>query len=484
MALAAAFVVVELFIGVFYNEHREHIPGRNVVVVSSLLMFALGFWDDLRPLGAKRKLLGQVLISLLVCAFGLGIQRFKIPFTDIILDLHGWGWLITILWLVAMTNLINLVDGVDGLAGGICLMLMALLSYVGYMHGSFVLLTAGMAGALLGFLRYNFPPARIYMGDGGAYFLGFQIGLFSITSSQKGTIFAAMVAPLFVLALPIVDVAIAILRRGLRGLPLFRADRSHLHHHLMSMGLSRRRVVVSIYAITLIFLLLGFAAIWSRGQMLPVLFGIAGLILLLCAGKLSFSREWFAVGRVLGNSLGMRQEVQYALCLTRWLEMEGGRRSSIESLWQDLAFVAQRLGFSFVKLTLADGVRVWEQPDSGSLLHSSRYELQGGRCGTLELKASCANSEEPSDQQSDDEAVEDGRTSCPLLADAKLFSIMGELVAEGWLNATKDWEKANQLPLRFTSRSTPPRNKPHRRAPRPFAPPPVLKDSAEGSVSR
>src|SRR5204862_6919984 len=151
-----------------------------------------------------------------------------------------------------MTNLISLVDGVDGLAGGICLMLMALLSYVGHVNGSFVLLTAGMAGALLGFLRFNFPPARIYMGDGGAYFLGFQIGVFSIASSQKGAIFGALAAPLFVLALPILDVALAILRRGFRGLPIFRPDRSHIHHRLIGMGLSRRKVVVSIYALTLV----------------------------------------------------------------------------------------------------------------------------------------------------------------------------------------------------------------------------------------
>src|SRR5256885_16682486 len=112
------------------------------------------------------------------------------------------------------------------------------------------------------------------MGDGGAYFLGFQLGLFAIAGSQKGTIMAALVAPLFVLALPILDTALAILRRGLRGLPIFRPDRRHIHHRLIDMGLSRRKVVLSIYAITLLFLGMGFAAFWSRGQLVPVLFGI------------------------------------------------------------------------------------------------------------------------------------------------------------------------------------------------------------------
>ena len=168
-------------------------------------------------------------------------------------------------------------------------MLMTLLAYVGHESGSFELLVSGMAGALLGFLWFNFPPARIYLGDGGAYFLGFQIGLFALLSSNKGTVLAALVAPLFVLGLPIADTALAILRRGLRGLPIFRPDRRHIHHHLLEMGLSRRKVVLYFYGVTLVFLAMGFAAFWSRGHLIPVLLGLATILLLLCAGKLHFS---------------------------------------------------------------------------------------------------------------------------------------------------------------------------------------------------
>ena len=135
-------------------------------------------------------------------------------------------------------------------------------------------LVSGMAGALIGFLWFNFPPARIYLGDSGAYFLGFQIGLFALINSHKGTVLVAMVAPLFVLALPILDTSLAILRRGLRGLPIFRADQRHLHHHLLQMGLSRRRVVFYFYGVTLLFLAMAFAAYWSRGNLIPVLLGI------------------------------------------------------------------------------------------------------------------------------------------------------------------------------------------------------------------
>src|SRR5262245_20988434 len=253
IALVAAFLGIEAFLAICFPEQRDSGQLR-IIVGSSLAMFALGLWDDIGSLGAKRKLLGQILIASVVCNFGVGIETFKIPFTDKISSLGSWGGVITIAWLVSMTNLINLIDGVDGLAGGICLMLMTLLAYVGHQSGNLELVASGMVGALLGFLWFNFPPARIYVGDGGAYFLGFQIGLFTIVNSQKGTILPALVAPLFVLALPILDTSLAILRRGLRGLPVFRPDRKHIHHRLIDMGLSRRKVVLSLYAVTLLFL--------------------------------------------------------------------------------------------------------------------------------------------------------------------------------------------------------------------------------------
>ena len=458
LALAAAFIGVEIFIAVVCPEQRAKSPNRLVVVLSSLAMFALGFWDDLKALGARRKLLGQILIAAAVCAFGIGIEAFTIPFTSTIIQIGGWGALLTVLWLVGMTNLINLIDGVDGLAGGICLMLMGLLAYVGHGGGSFEFLVSGMAGALLAFLWFNFPPARIYLGDGGAYFLGFQIGLCSILSAHKGTVFAALIAPLFVLALPIIDTALAILRRGLRGLPIFRPERKHILHHLLDSGLSRRRTVLYLYAVTLIFLLMGFAAYWSRGQLVPVLLGAGTLVLLLCARMLRFSRDWFSPGRVVGNSIEMRQEIHYALTLMHWLELEGARRNSAEELWSDLVFAAQRLGFISAKMTLADGQRVWEQAGVCQPARSVAQTLQSGRLGTLELKApSCEIGAPPGQAPTPCE-----RSFCPCAADGKMFEIVSELVAEGWIKAASKLEHGSKAPLRFDTRRAVPQNPPHR----------------------
>jgi UDP-GlcNAc:undecaprenyl-phosphate/decaprenyl-phosphate GlcNAc-1-phosphate transferase len=470
LALVAAFVGVELLIAVLWPEQRAKVPGRPVVLASSLAMFTLGFWDDLKPLGARRKLVGQILIALAVCACGIGITRLQIPFSGTVVALGGWGVLLTVLWLVGMANLINLIDGVDGLAAGISLMLMALLIYVGHNSGSFALLVAGMAGALLGFLRFNFPPARIYLGDGGAYFLGFLIGMFALLSSQKGTILAALVAPLFVLALPIVDTVLAVLRRGLRGLPIFRPDRNHIHHHLRGMGMSRRKTVLSIYGVSLVFLAMGFAAYWSRGNLVPVLLGAGALILLVCAGKLRFSRNWFAVGHVVGSSLQMRQEIQYALALTRWLALEGNRCRSAEELWLDLVFAAQRLGYSSIKLALADGQRAWERPNACEPSRSVTEVLQAGRLGILELRApACTLRTDPNQKSPECE-----EPFCPCVSDGKVFEIVSELLAEAWVKAAGALRKGDRTLLAFSAKRSQPKNGGCRRSPGCMAPEPLL----------
>jgi hypothetical protein len=317
-----------------------------------------------------------------------------------------------------------------------------------------------MAGALIGFLWFNFPPARVYLGDSGAYFLGFQIGLFALINSHKGTVLVAMVAPLFVLALPILDTSLAILRRGLRGLPIFRADKRHLHHHLLQMGLSRRRVVFYFYGVTLLFLAMAFAAYWSRGHLIPVLLGVGTLLLLLCAGRLHFSRSWFAVGRVVGDSLQMREEVQYTLALMRWLELEGGRHSSAEELWSDLVFAAQRLGYTSVKLSLADGERVWAGSIGCSRTHSVVESLEGGRLGSLELKAPACETGAvlvPGTQPCE-------RSFCPCVADQQVFEIVSELLAEGWIKAVRKLENGDQAPLRFDTRRASPSRLSRRRS--------------------
>jgi hypothetical protein len=359
-------------------------------------------------------------------------------------------------------------------------MLMVLLGFVGAeTSGIQMFIIAGMGGALLGFLRFNFPPARIYLGDGGAYFLGFQIGLFAIVGSHKGEVLAALVSPLFVLALPILDTNLAILRRGLCGLPLFRPDRRHLHHHLLNAGLSQRGVVVFFYALTLVFLALGMAAYWSRGNWIPALFGIIVLILLLCASFFRFSRRWFAFWRMFGNSLNMRREIEYALCLSKWLSLEGARCGDIDTLWSTLEIVADKLGFSLVRLTLADGARVWIRPprageDTGCSetnppasppRYYFRHRLMGGRCGVIELEAPQSGRYAEVQRAAMETGGRQRNWARPTITGEGLFETFGELLAEGWIKSAARFLEPGDAPLRFAIGKEPPSKVSSGRAP-------------------
>lgn len=431
LALAGAYVLLHLVL-LSSSAPSEFVVDPTVALLSSLSMFALGFWDDVRALGAKKKLVGQIIIASAVWFSGVGIQQFSLPGDESLVLPRVWSAVFTVAWLVGMTNLINIIDGVDGVAGGICFMLMLLTTYVGRGHFYLCVISAGMAGALLAFLRYNFPPARVYLGDGGAYFLGFLIGLFSLANSQKGTIAAALIAPLFVLALPIVDTGIAILRRGLRGLPIFRPDKRHIHHRLLLSGLSRREVVLSIYTLTAVFMALGLVAFWSSAKLIPVLIGVAMLILLIVAGNVKFSREWFAVGRVVGNSIEMRQEIRYALAMVRWLELEGQRCRSVGELSECLLFCARRLGFTSA-LIKAQG----EEFAMGAPTHSQE-------CHTITVELTCPIPAQLTLVAPRRAPDAENLRFVPTVNDENVFEILSELLAEGWMRAAR----RSSIPLR------------------------------------
>ena len=420
LALAAAFALVTAASFAVVPP----LPGnpRVVLGLTSLAMFGLGFWDDLSPLGARKKLLGQILIALLACSFGLKVDTFKNPLNGVVYALGGWSVVATVFWLVAMTNLINLIDGIDGLAAGISLMLMGLLVYVGFHEQPFSLcLAMGMAGALLAFLYFNFPPAKIYLGDGGAYLLGYLIGGLTIQNSNKGTIAAALIAPIFALALPILDVSFSIVRRGLKGLPIFRPDQRHIHHRLLQGGWSRRRTVLTLYGVSLVFLALSFLAFWSEGRLTPILIGFGFVILLVIVPSMGLIRNWLTVGRALGNSLEMRKEIQYALLLRNWMELEADRCTSLAALWDDFTFAARKLGFSEVAMLHRETRCAWSDATAGGERQAARQELHiRGETVLLEVFA-------------------------PRTMDENRFQIVSELAAETWQHAAQRWaERSNE----------------------------------------
>lgn len=255
LAIFAGFLVTILFyiIGHYGGISGFFTPDKQLMGLLGgiLIIVALGIIDDIRPLNAKLKFAIQILAALVVVLTGTRIDKLTNPFVP-----GGMSFLsdyiaypLTILWIVGITNAINLIDGLDGLAAGVSSIASLSLFFVSLITGDFdtAFITAALAGSSLGFLPYNFNPAKIFMGDTGATFLGFTLGVISIQGMVKSYAALAIAIPILVLGLPLFDTIFAILRRLLKGKSIMEADRGHLHHRLIDMGLSQKQSVAVLY---------------------------------------------------------------------------------------------------------------------------------------------------------------------------------------------------------------------------------------------
>ncbi len=327
--------------------HRESSSQWFAILLGSALMYGLGLWDDLKPLGARVKLLGQVATACLVYGLGLNIERFSYPGAVGAIELGSWSLPATVFWLIAVPNIVNLIDGFDGLAGGLGLCMAVTLGIVG-LHSEQIAVACyafTMAGALLGFLIFNFPPAKIYLGDGGAYLIGFTIAALSLTSSNKGSVAAVLFVTLVALGVPILDTTFALLRRGLRGYPLFRADDEHFHHRLERLGFSKRRILLGLYGICVVLSLVGLSIIWSQGRTLPIGICLLFILVLFILRYFHFVNTWDDFRQKLERILGHRREVQYALLQSQILELELERCADANEFWPIFNLTMRRVGF-------------------------------------------------------------------------------------------------------------------------------------------
>ena len=219
--------------------------------VSSAVELITGLIDDMKDLSPGRKFAGQTVAALILIAAGTRIEFVTNPFGGMIY-LSYWSIPITLFWLLAITNLINFMDGLDGLAAGVVAIACGPMVAVAVMmeRPLAALLAVVLAGSALGFLPYNFNPARIFMGDAGALFLGFMLGAISVEGALKGPTVIAIGVSTLALGLHIVDNAFAILRRLRSGRPFYQADMGHVHHRLLALGYTQRQVVVALYAVS------------------------------------------------------------------------------------------------------------------------------------------------------------------------------------------------------------------------------------------
>jgi UDP-GlcNAc:undecaprenyl-phosphate GlcNAc-1-phosphate transferase len=235
-----------------------------VVMLPATLVLLLGIYDDLRGANAVVKFISLGLMASLFYALGGRIEVITVPMFGAIHLASTLSFVVTVLWLVGIANAFNLIDGMDGLASGAALFssLVILVVSLKGENALMIVVALVLCGALAGFLRYNFNPASIFLGDSGALFVGFTLAALSVVGTQKATTAVAVITPILAFGLPVVDTGVTMARRLVSGRPLFQGDREHIHHMLLARGWSQRHVVLVLYGVCAAFGLL--AAIFTK----------------------------------------------------------------------------------------------------------------------------------------------------------------------------------------------------------------------------
>ena len=254
------------------------------VLLGMTIIFLVGLWDDLANLSPGAKLAGQILAAGVVVASGLRIEYLGDPLGGGLIGLGLVSSPITMLYIVGFTNVINLIDGLDGLAAGVSAIAATSLLVLAAQGNRLdaAALAAVVIGACIAFLRYNYNPASIFMGDSGALFLGFTLATISLMGVMKSTATIALAVPLLIIGVPIFDTASAIIRRLLHQRPIQEADKGHIHHRLLGRGFNQRQTVLIIYVWCIALAVGGYAVRWAAGPIkvfaVVALFAITGIM--------------------------------------------------------------------------------------------------------------------------------------------------------------------------------------------------------------
>jgi UDP-GlcNAc:undecaprenyl-phosphate/decaprenyl-phosphate GlcNAc-1-phosphate transferase len=266
LAIYISFIIGFLALGLLNRETLPIIIGCTIIIITGIL-------DDKFTLSAKVKLLGQIVAAIIVVMNGVVIQFINLPFGGMI-EFGIFSIPITILWIVGITNAVNLIDGLDGLAAGVSSIALITISGMALLKGDLFTSSLGMIllGSTLGFLVHNFYPAKIFMGDTGALFLGYMISILSLLGFKNVTMLS-LVVPIIILGVPISDTFFAIIRRLLNKSPISAPDKSHLHHCILRSGFSHRQTVLLIYAMAAMFSLAAFifSQATIRGALLVII---------------------------------------------------------------------------------------------------------------------------------------------------------------------------------------------------------------------
>jgi UDP-GlcNAc:undecaprenyl-phosphate GlcNAc-1-phosphate transferase len=324
------------------------------IFLGAALMFLLGLLDDIRGgLSFRIKFAGQLLAAALLYFCGIRIDLITNPFGGS-LELGLLSLPATLFWFVLVINAINLIDGLDGLAAGVCLFasLSMLLVCAAGGHVAPAVAFAALAGAAAGFLRYNFNPASIFMGDSGSYFLGCCLAALSISGTMKGQVATALLMPVIALGVPLIDALWAPVRRFAAGQRLFQPDMRHIHHRLVQLGCTQRKAVLLIYAMTIVLGSCAVILVHSQNETSALILFFMGAAVVAAARLLRLSglitvRKVSSWARSIGSEMDFSLEGR--LFLSRQFEI--AQAASVEQLWEEVASTLESLDFDRAEFT-------------------------------------------------------------------------------------------------------------------------------------
>jgi UDP-GlcNAc:undecaprenyl-phosphate GlcNAc-1-phosphate transferase len=347
--------------------HRS-LPEILPLTLVGSVVFLTGVLDDLIGLAAWQKLMGIVGASVLAYFAGIHVD------IHLLRGLPGGPWLgfaVTVIWLVGCANAFNLIDGMDGLAAGVGFVatVTMLIAALTQSNLPLALATMPLAGCLLGFLRYNFNGASVFLGDSGSLLIGFMLGCYGALWSEKSVTLVALTVPLLAVSIPLIDVILSILRRFLRNRPIFQADRGHIHHRLLDLGLSPKNAVLTMYGICALVAVLSLLASALHNQ-------LSGLIVIVFGGavwvgirQLDYTEFASASRMFLGGKFRRIIDIE-----TRMTDFESSlsKAVTLEECWAQIRKGRSDFGFQEVRMSLSG--RVFEEPCAGPV--KPRWQLR------------------------------------------------------------------------------------------------------------
>ncbi|GAB4373109.1 MAG: hypothetical protein OHK0021_15320 [Bryobacter sp.] len=346
LSYVLAFAVISFWPFQTWSQIDLSFDFARAIFFGAFVVFLSGLLDDFLNIRPWQKLLAQIAAAVIIFQSGIAIRLPAAWPQDQWISL-----LLTVVWLVGCTNAFNLIDGMDGLAAGIGLFATITMLIAALLNNNLdlIIVTIPLSGSLLGFLRYNFNPASVFLGDCGSMLIGFLLGCFAIEWSHKSVTLLGLTAPVMAMAVPLLDVSLSVFRRMLRNRPIFGADRGHIHHRLLDRGLSQKQaafVAYGISALAAVFSLVQSSLHRDFGGLIIVLFGVAVWVGIQHLGYVEFgmaSRLFFkgSFGRIVDFHAQLRQ-----------FEEQVAKAESLEEVWTAVRFASQGFGFHGTRLQL------------------------------------------------------------------------------------------------------------------------------------